>query len=221
MESAAATVVVIDDHDLFREGLIALLKLDPRLLVIGQGGTSVAAANLSSTHRPDLLILDVEIPGDDATATIAAVREVSPGTRIVMLTMHKDAALMRELLLAGADAYLVKTIRGEKLASTLVDIASGAQDVVTVSMSRESMRRFQGLSPTAQGLTDRELEVLRLLSQARSNAQIGSALSITEGTVKRHVSNIFRKLGGAVSRMDAVQRAIEMGLISRLVRSPK
>ncbi len=208
-----ASVVVIDDHDLFREGIIALLENEPRLVVVADGGTSSAARELVAEYQPSIVLLDVELPGDPADVTIEHLRRSSSHTRIAVLTMHQDAALMRSLISAGTDAYLVKTIRGDALAAALVELAAGARDSVTLTVRRDSAD-FRGLFGTKQLLSLRELSVLEHIARAESNAQIGAALSIAEGTVKRHITNIFAKLG-ATSRMDAVRRATEAGILSR------
>jgi DNA-binding NarL/FixJ family response regulator len=206
----AVRVVVVDDHTLFREGLRELLCTDHALTVVAEGGTGDAAVSLVTEHRPDVLLLDVEMPGLPARTVIRKLAATHPLTSIVVLTMHDDAALVHELLDSGACAFLTKTIGRSELIAAVHSVSRSRRNVL-LSVPRETIEgldRQRGVP-----LSEREREVLDLLAQARSNAQIGAQLFITEGTVKRHLTNIYAKLG-AVSRVDALRKATAARLIS-------
>ncbi|WP_090039904.1 MULTISPECIES: response regulator transcription factor [unclassified Leifsonia] len=194
------TVCIADDHCLFREGLIALLLRDGRLDVRGHAGDGEAAAALVREERPSALFLDVDMPGATAQVTIAAVKRSSPETRIIVLTMHNDDVLESSLNRAGADAFLSKTIAISDLVAVTLNVLAGRP--VQIAPARGADR----------SMTSREAEVLRLVAQASSNRDVASKLNIAEGTVRRHLSSIFGKLG-ATSRWDAVRKAERLGEI--------
>ncbi|MEE1940374.1 response regulator transcription factor [Streptomyces sp. TRM 70361] len=200
-----------DDHTLFREGVIEILTAAQGIDVTGEAHSGEDACEKAARLRPDVVILDVEMPGQGVRETIPRLRQVSPHSRVVVLTMHDDVVLARELLALGASAYLVKGSTRHELVSAIhsVVVDRGPGHVI-LSVSQ------QGLSRVEQGpgdiLSDREREVLALTAEALSNSQIANRLNIAEGTVKRHLRNVYRKLG-AVSRLDAVNKAAAASLI--------
>ena len=208
--SAPTRLVIVDDHTLFRNGLRELLSHAPDLTVVGEGSSGPEAVALAEQLRPDVLLLDVEMPGPGAAETVEQLQRVAPDTRIVVLTMHEDPALVHELLSRGASAYLNKTIGIQELGSAVraVDRSSGT---VLLSVRRDTFAGIDGQCGKPL-LSPRELDVLRLVAQARSNVQIAGELFISEGTVKRHLTNIYAKLG-AVSRVDAIRKATAARLI--------
>jgi DNA-binding NarL/FixJ family response regulator len=169
------------------------------------------AVRLAERHQPDVVLLDVEMPGPGARVTVRQLRKVSPQTQVVVLTMHDAPKLVHELLESGVAAYLLKTIGRDELVAAVHSVAR-SQEHVLLSVSRETIEGLDRSAPDKSPLSARELDVLRLLAQAMSNAQIANRLFISQGTVKRHLSNIYSKLG-AVSRVDAVRKAIAAGLI--------
>jgi len=205
-------VVVADDHTLFREGVRELLSSDPSFTVVAEAATGQQVIMLAAEHLPDLLLLDVEMPGPGAEAVIVQVLYVSPLTKIIVITMHDEPALVHQLLECGASAYLVKTIgRSELLAA--VHAVNRSADNVVVSVSRRTMERLDGRQgQQVATLSPRELDVLDRVARALTNAQVGAELFITESTVKRHLTNIYAKLG-AVSRVDAIRKARAARLI--------
>jgi DNA-binding NarL/FixJ family response regulator len=210
-DEGVVRVVIVDDHTLFRQGLRELLSTDPRLTVVAEGASGPEAVALAGEHRPDVILLDVEMPGAPATTTIKQLRCAAPYTRIVVLTMHDDSALVHQLLEVGASAYLVKTIVREELIAAVRSV-SRSQSNVLLSVSRETIEGLDRHRPEGGPLSAREMDVLRLLAQALSNAQIATRLFITESTVKRHLTNIYAKLG-AVSRVDAIRKATASRLL--------
>ena len=202
------TILIVDDHDLFREGVAAILRHDPRIAVVGEGSSSQDAVSLTASLDPDVLLLDVELPGGPARATVARIHRSSPRTRIVMLTMHRDSVLKEELLAAGAFVYLTKTTPSAELVQSVLHAGAVAQGLAPAPERTVSTARRR-----ASILSAREEEVLHLLAQARTNRSIAEAMSIAEGTVKRHTSSIYAKLG-ARSRMEAVRKAVLLGIFS-------
>jgi len=196
------SVVIVDDHRLFREGLHGILSRDATLNVVGEGDSSASARSLVADLRPDVLLLDVEMPGLPAESTVRWVRRTHPDTAVVILTMHVDRILEGRLRAAGAAHYLQKTIAS----ADLLAVVRTVRPWELVPVGSESSE--PAASPL---LTARESEVLRLVALAYSNREIGLQLVLAEGTVKRHVSNIFVKLD-ATSRMGAVRRATALGL---------
>ncbi len=209
--AAAIRVVIADDHTLFRQGIRELVCTDPGIAVVAEGASGDQALALAAEHVPDVLLLDVEMPGPGARQVIQQLSKTHPAVRTVVLTMHDEPTLVRELLEAGAAAYLIKTIAREELIAAVRSVHRNRSNVL-VSVSRETLGGVDPQRPAAGGLSARELDVLRLTAQAYSNAQIGTRLFITEGTVKRHLTNIYAKLG-AVSRLDAVRKADAAGLL--------
>jgi DNA-binding NarL/FixJ family response regulator len=203
-------VVLVDDHRLFRESLGALLGVHEGIEVVAEGADGEDAVRLTREHRPDVVLLDVEMPGQSVLTSLVEIRSASPPTRVVVLTMHENGTLARQLLLRGASAYLIKTIGHHELVAAIRASTEDARDMVTLSVSRGGLA---GLAPSdAPVLSARELEVLGLVSRARSNQAIARELQISEGTVKRHLSNINAKLG-STSRLDAVRRATRARLL--------
>jgi DNA-binding NarL/FixJ family response regulator len=205
-------VVLVDDHRLFRESLGALLGVHEGIEVVAEGADGEDAVRLARQHRPDVVLLDVEMPGQSVLTSLVEIRSASPSTRIVVLTMHENTTLARQLLLRGASAYLIKTIGHHELVAAIRASVEGARDMVTLSVSRGGLAELAASGGPV--LSARELEVLTLVSRARSNAAIAQELQISEGTVKRHLSNINSKLG-STSRLDAVRRAERARLMPR------
>jgi DNA-binding NarL/FixJ family response regulator len=210
--TARLRVMVADDHTLLRDGLRELLTTDPVFVVVADAATGPDVIARAGEHRPDLLLLDVQMPGPGAKAVVEQVRRVSPDTKIIILTMHDDPALVRQLLDSGASAYLLKTIaRAELLAA--VHAVTRSPDNVVLSVSRRTIGSLErDPDPAPSPLSPRELDVLRGVARALSNAQLAGELYITESTVKRHLTNIYAKLG-ASSRVDALLKARAAGLI--------
>lgn len=206
-------VVIVDDHTLLRDGITEILGTVDGFDVVGEGADGDQAVTLAARYRPDVLLLDVEMPGPGAKATIRQIRQASPQTRIVVLSMHEDSVMVHDLLERGAAAYMVKSVARDELIAALRSLCRH-DDVVLLQISRrtfnEMERRRSGDTGTV--LSAREVEVLRLTAEALSNANIATRLGIAEGTVKRHLTNIYDKLG-AVSRLDAVRKAMTAGIL--------
>jgi DNA-binding NarL/FixJ family response regulator len=208
------TIIVADDHTLFRQGLCELLTTDPEFSVTGEAADGDEAVMLVQRHRPNILLLDVEMPGPGAKAVIERAGRISPDTAVVILTMHDAPAVVRDLLDSGAAAYLVKSIARDELITAIRSV-SRSKDNVLLSIPRATMESLERRQEQRTLLSERELEVLRLVAAAMSNAQVASRLFISEGTVKRHLTNIYGKLGAA-SRVDAINKAVQAGFIEAI-----
>lgn len=197
---APIRIVIADDHDLFREGMRAMLSIAAGIVVVGEASDGDDALATTVATRPDVLLLDVEMPGVPVLSTIARISAESPGTRIVIVTMHRDRVLAGHLLAAGASSFISKSATSAELVDAVRSAAGGivARSGVLPATSTRSV------------LSHREREVLRLIGDGLSNQMIGQRLSISIGTVKRHNTHIFAKLG-ASSRTDAVRRARTLG----------
>ena len=205
-EDDRTTILIVDDHALVREGLREILETRDDMRVVGEAADSTATVTLAAERQPDVILLDIDIPGGEVTATVRQIRERSPRSRVIILSMYEGPQLVQALLAAGIRGYLLKSIHWEELVVAIRAIRAD-DDRIVLGVSRESLRYAQQ-GPSAGLLSAREHEVIDLVGQALSNGQIASRLGLTEATVKRHLRNIFVKLG-AVSRLDAVNKAKE------------
>lgn len=195
---------------LLREGLAELLASDTTIQVVAQGADGEAALALVAQHRPDVVLVDLDMPGPGAQVTINLLHQANPDTRIIVVTMHDRPELARELVDHSVPAYLVMTIGGRELIASVHSVVTSRNNIL-VSVSRSAVDQLDNPHPNGT-LSTRELDVLKLAALAMSNAQIGKQLVITEGTVKRHLTNIYKKLH-AVSRIDAIRKATAAQLI--------
>jgi len=203
-------VLLVDDHALFREGVVEIIAAEDHMKVVGEAENGSEAIALAGRERPNVVLLDVEMPVMGAEGAIEGIRRVSPDSKVLVLTMHDEPRLVRRLLGLGADAYIVKSASREALLAA-VRTVHGTEDRVVLSVSRSTASRLEGSE--RDNLSVRELEVLLLVARAMSNSQIASHLHISEATIKRHLTNIYAKLGVA-SRADAAKKALESGLIT-------
>jgi DNA-binding NarL/FixJ family response regulator len=205
-ENARTTILVVDDHTLVREGLREILNAQEDLLVVGEAASHTAAVSVAAEKEPDIVLLDVDMPGGEVTSTVSQIHGRSPRSRVIILSMYEGPQLVQALLAAGIRGYLLKSAHWQELVIAIRAVRAD-DDRVVLGVSRESLSYAQQ-EPSQAVLSVREREVLDLVAQALSNAQIGVRLHLTEATVKRHLRNIFVKLG-AVSRLDAVNKAGE------------
>jgi two-component system NarL family response regulator len=210
-------VLICDDHALFRRGLVMVLESEGGILVVGEaedGGDALAKAE---ELAPDVVLMDVRMPkvsGIDATRAIA---EAVPATKIIMLTVSDEEEDLYEAVKAGATGYLLKEISIEEVAGAVRAVVAG-QSLISPSMASKLLSEFNNLAKQAQQkslapkLTDRELQVLKLVAQGMSNREVAGQLYISENTVKNHVRNILEKLH-LHSRMEAVVYAVREKLL--------
>jgi two-component system nitrate/nitrite response regulator NarL len=205
-------LLVVDDHTLFRRGLVALLASDPTLQVIGEAGDAPEAVRRAGKLQPDVVLLDNHLPGATGVQSLSGLREAAPRTRIVLLTVSEDEQDLQAALRGGASGYLLKTIEGDELSRAVHRVVHG-EPVVSSEMTGKLVSAFQqgdrrsapAADPIAQ-LTARERQVLEEIARGASNKEIARTLSIAETTVKIHVQNILRKLG-MTSRVQAAVAA--------------
>jgi len=210
-------LLLVDDQRLMREGLRTLLELEDDFDVVGEAGDGQAALEMFEQLKPDVVLMDIRMPvlnGVEATRRLLAQH---PDARVIILTTFDDDANVFEGLRAGALGYLLKDVSGAELASAVRTVAGGGA-LIEPSVARRVFAEFARLAPAArpaqldEPLSERELEVLRLMAEGLSNKEIGLKLSLAEGTVKNYVTNVLGKIG-ARDRTQAALRARELGLI--------
>jgi len=228
-------LLVVDDHNLFRRGLIALLAQDRRFSVVGEAGDAAQALIAVRQLQPDLVLLDNHMPGVHGVHAVADLKATHPGLRVLMLTVSENVEDLAAGLRAGADGYLVKTVNTEALCDSILKVWEGDSVISPEMMGKlvGLLRRTSpatattGATPTAAATSDplaalkpddpihtlspRETEILKLIAKGESNKLIGRALGIAETTVKIHVQHILRKLNLS-NRVHAAVYASERGL---------
>jgi DNA-binding NarL/FixJ family response regulator len=203
---SAVRVILADDHTMFREGIVSVLTSRSDVEVVGQGPHGRDAVDLVEWHKPDVVITQVEHHPKRAEEILSAMRSASPNSRIVVLTMFDNLHYVRTLSRLGIDAYVHKSSPVGELLATVSSLSRNPEgDNVVVSMPRGSLERIGDGHENA--LSDRELEVLVLVARGLSNRQVARELHISEATVKRHLANIYEKIGVG-SRSDAVRTAL-------------
>ncbi len=210
---ARVRVLVVDDHALFRQGLISLLREMPDVEVVGEAADGAQALQLMRSLSPDVVLLDVNMPGMDGVEVVERARQQGVTSRIVMLTISREEEDLWGALHAGADGYLLKNVEPHDLHRALLAVAQG-QSILAPEVTRPVLQaaRHQRSGDTTTVLTRRERDVLRALAQGMTTAQIAQALFITENTVKTHVRHLLRKLE-ARNRIEAVTKALQQGLL--------
>jgi len=204
------SVVVMDRHRLFRQGMIQILSTEEDICVVGECGFGGDGMTMIARIKPDLILLDSDRGGAQTVGMLRGLLLVSPGSKIVVMTAHDAPRLVGDLIAAGAHAYVVKNATREELLITLRTVYRDSGNVV-VSVSRETLKVMS--EPDHVLLSRRETEVLELVAFGMCNAQIATELYISEGTVKRHLTNAYAKLG-AESRISAVKKAVSLGIFS-------
>jgi NarL family two-component system response regulator LiaR len=184
-------VVVVDDHDLLREGVSAVIASHPDLDVVGEARTGEAAVETVAELRPDVVVMDVVMPGIGGVEAIRRLRDANASLGIVALSSFSNGAQVREAIDAGATGYLIKSVDGESLARAVRSAAEG-----TATFSPEITLALIGGEPSAQvsSLTARELDIADLVASGKTNAEIAEELVLSVFTVKNHVSSILMKL---------------------------
>ena len=220
--SAPIRLLVVDDHTLFRRGLVALLASEPSLQVVGEAGDAGEALRRARELQPQVILLDNHLPGASGVAALPGLKEAAPSAQVLMLTVSEDEHDLAAALRAGARGYVLKTIDGDALADAIRRTVAG-ESVVSPEMTGKLVDVFrssiegQGGEPRAKGSADpietlspREREILSHIARGASNKAIARALDIAETTVKIHVQHILRKLDLS-SRVQAAVYLIERG----------
>jgi DNA-binding NarL/FixJ family response regulator len=207
----------VDDQELFRRGLTMLLSVESDIQIVGEAGDGATAAALAAASSPDIVLMDVRMPKLSGIEAITAVRNAAPDARIVMLTVSDEEADLYEAIKGGASGYLLKDASTDEVAQAVRVVADG-QSLISPSMAMKLLDEFKQMArtdrsqPATPRLTERELEVLRLVAQGLNNREIARQLFISENTVKNHVRNILEKLQ-LHSRMEAVMYAVREKLL--------
>ena len=209
-------LAVVDDHALFRAGLVSLLSEMADVSVVGEAGDGQGALEIVSRHRPDVLLLDVNMPGISGVEVVRALRDLpeEEQCRILMLTISKNEQDLLGAIEAGADGYLLKNAEPDELRKAILLVNQGLS-VLSPQVTRQVLKAAIGGGQSRSfevGLSDREMEVLECLAQGKTTSQVAGELFISENTVKTHVRHILEKLE-ASNRAEAVSKATQMGLI--------
>ncbi|PDT02331.1 response regulator [Rhizobium chutanense] len=188
------TIGVIDDHPLFREGVTRSLSEITGFSVVGEGASSDDAAMIAATSRPDVMLLDVSMPGGGLSA-IGEVLTRSPTTKVLMLTVSEEVDTLLGALQRGAMGYVLKGVGSRGLAEAIQTVLSGSRYISPTMSTKVMESSLNGGAPDKNSLTAREREVMDLVSQGLSNKHIGLRLNLQEKTVKHHMTQILSKLG--------------------------
>jgi DNA-binding NarL/FixJ family response regulator len=212
-------VLIVDDHEIVREGLQTLLSEEPGFDVVGTAGDGATAVALAQATKPDVIVMDLVMPELDGIEATRRILRENPSARVLVLTTFADDQHVREAIQAGATGYLLKDVLKGDLVRALRDAAMGRPSLhpeVQQHLMREVAGKTsssRGQAPPHDNLTEREVSILRLIAEGRSNKEIAAALYLTEGTIKGYVSTIFDKLG-VEDRTQAALYAVKHGLAS-------
>ena len=215
----AIRVLIVDDHALFRRGLQMVLEGEPDIDVVGEASDGHEAIERAEATTPDVVLMDVRMPKRSGIEATRTIKDTLPSTKILMLTISDEEADLYEAIKAGASGYLLKEISIEEVASAVRQVQAG-QSLISPSMASKLLNEFAAMvkrrdertQVPGPRLTERELEVLKLVAKGMNNRDIGSELFISENTVKNHVRNILEKLH-LHSRMEAVVYAVREKLL--------
>lgn len=211
-------VLLADDQLLFREGLRTLLSVQAGIEVIGEASDGEEAIQIANLHKPDVVLMDVQMPVLDGVAATRRLHQAQPAIRIIMLTTYDHDEYVFEGLRAGAVGYLLKDVSAQKLVEAIETAARGEtflQPSIAAKVVAELNRQSNSplaKQPLPEPLTAREIEIVRLMAHGKNNREIASQLVISEGTVKNHITNILGKLA-VRDRTQAVLRAQELRLV--------
>lgn len=208
------SILLIDDHTLFRSGIRSLLQRQPEFAVVGEAADGVEGVKRAAQLKPQVILLDLNMPGMSGLETLPLLLQDSPESAVIMLTVSEDARDLSAALLGGASGYLLKNIDADYLARALRRAANG-ETVVAEAMTSKLVAQLQGNTAPAVSeldkLTPRERDIIACLARGESNKMIARTLDLAESTVKIHVQNVLKKLKLS-SRVQAAVFAVEHGL---------
>ncbi len=211
-------ILIADDHAFVREGTRRILEQEPDLEVVAEAGDGEEAVRLASDLKPDVAIIDVAMPKLDGIEATRRIKALCPKVAVLVLSAYDDDQFVFGLLEAGAAGYLLKSVRGHEIVDAIRAVDAG-ESVLHPSVARKVLNRFASVSSRAQRkkplelLTDREMEVLKLVTKGLSNKDIADGLSLSVRTVQGHLANIFNKLRVS-SRTEAVVHALKEGWVT-------
>jgi DNA-binding NarL/FixJ family response regulator len=210
----AARVLIVDDQTLFRAGLGRLLNEDPRVEVVGQAADGAEAVKQAAKLKPDVVLMDLKMPGIDGIEATRQIIEAAADTKVLILTTFETDSNVILALKAGASGYVLKDSTADAIVSSVVAVMSGER-VMAGAVANRVLAMLTGATTPKEfydGLTNREIEILKLLANGMANKQIAYRLKISEKTVRNHVSNTYEKLG-IYDRSQAVLYAVRKGLV--------
>ncbi|TMG69198.1 MAG: response regulator transcription factor [Chloroflexi bacterium] len=210
----AARVLVVDDQTLFRTGLTSLLGEDERVEVVGQAVDGAEAVKQAAKLKPDVVLMDIKMPNVDGIEATRQIVELVPGIKVLILTTFETDSQVIQALKAGASGYVLKDSSAAAIVSSIVAVMSG-EKVMASAVANRVLDMLTGTATPKEfydGLTNREIEILKLLANGMANKQIAYRLKISEKTVRNHVSNMYEKLG-IYDRSQAVLYAVKKGLV--------
>ncbi|HEX5110482.1 MAG TPA: response regulator transcription factor [Vicinamibacterales bacterium] len=214
----AIRILLADDHETVRQGLRLLLERHPEMQVVAEAGDGEAAVQRAEQVRPDVVVMDITMPGMNGLQATRRLREALPAIGIVVLSRHRDSAYLQEMLHAGAQAYVLKQSASAELIRAVRAAAAGQQYLdanVAQQLTGEYLRRHTGRSARQPGLSERELDVLRLMAWGLSNKEIAARLDLSIKTIEVHKSNAMRKLN-LHGRVDIVRYALLQGWLQEM-----
>jgi DNA-binding NarL/FixJ family response regulator len=212
------TILVADDHPLLREGIVQLLEKEADIEVVGQAADGEEAVRLAAEKTPDVVVMDIEMPKIDGLDATRQIKAAHPETSVLVLTIHDDEEIIAALLAAGAAGYLLKTTYGKELVQAIRAVRLG-EFVLDTRIGPKVFRAFTRNSskPTprhaSEKLSAREMEVIRLVAQGKSNSEMAQELFVSQRTIKGYLSDIFSKLG-VNSRVEAITACLREGILS-------
>ena len=215
--SKSITVLIVDDHEMVRKGAVGYLQTQPDIIVISEAGSGEEAIELVKEQIPDVVLMDLVLPGMDGVAATRQVKDISPRTQIIVLTSYHQDEYIFPALQAGAISYLLKDVKASQLVDAIRRAARGEATLhprVALRVIKQFKREDAKQRKLLTELTDREMEVLTLIARGCSNQKIAEQLFISVGTVKGHVSNILSKLHLA-DRTQAAVYAWQEGIVRR------
>jgi len=207
-------VLIADDHTVVRDGLAAVLARRPDITVVGEASNGIQAVEKAVQLRPDVILMDLRMPEMDGAEAMRRIREQDPNVQFLVLTTFDNDEYIFEAIQAGAKGYLLKDASREDLFRAVVAVYRG-ESLIQPAVASRVLDRFVELSRRtvpAETLSDREVEVLRLMARGAANKEIAGELYISESTVKTHIANIFQKLD-VNDRTEAVTKALQKGII--------
>ncbi|MGB8647373.1 MAG: response regulator transcription factor [Anaerolineae bacterium] len=212
-------ILLVDDHALVRLGLMTLINDQPGMQVIGEAGTSGEAVRAVERMRPDIVLMDIRIPGEGGIEAARQITERFPDTKVVMLTSYADNDLVVRAIRAGAVGYILKQVGNEELLRAIAAAARGEAilDAATTArlLSRVREKERQAEEDAFRDLSEREMQVLAQVARGKTNAQIGLALNLTEKTVRNYLSTVLEKLH-LTNRIELATYAVEHHLLDRM-----
>jgi DNA-binding NarL/FixJ family response regulator len=207
-------VLIADDHPIVREGLSATLSAEPDMTVVGEATNGIEAVEMSLATKPDVILIDLRMPVLDGATAMQRIRAQNRAVKFIVLTTYDTEEYVFKAIQAGAQSYLLKDVPSDEIVEAIRNIVSG-KSVIEPAIANRVLERFsQMMSQVSQlrVLSDREIEVLKLMAKGEYNREIAATLSISESTVKTHIQSIFQKLD-VKSRTEAIAKARTQAMI--------